>query len=60
MARMTCADYEKTSADKKADKAGAKKRGQSVKKYEGSKADLRADLAAVKKANAAKRKRMAK
>lgn len=35
--------YERSSADKKADRAGAKKAGESVKKFEGSKADERED-----------------
>lgn len=41
--------YEKSAADKKADKSGAKKAGVSVKKYEKSAADKKADLAAAKK-----------
>lgn len=35
--------YERSAADKKADKAGAKKAGVSLKKWEGSKADMVAD-----------------
>jgi len=47
---LTMKVYEKSPADRKADKAGAKKAGVSVKKWEGSKADDKADRAAVKKA----------
>lgn len=43
------AKYEKSAADKKADKAGAKKAGVGLKKYENSAADKKADKAAVKK-----------
>lgn len=42
-AKTTMKQYEKSSADKKADKAGGYK--------EGSKADMKADRAAVTKAN---------
>lgn len=56
MARMTMDRYERSAADKKEDKAGAKKRGQSLKQYEGSASDRRADKTAVKKANAKKGK----
>ena len=41
--------YENSAADKKADKAGAKKAGVSLKKWEGSKADDRADKKAMRK-----------
>jgi hypothetical protein len=51
MAKMTMAKWEKTAADKKMDRAGAKKAGVSMKKWENSKADMKADKAAVKKAN---------
>ena len=50
--KMTMAKYERTAADKKADKAGAKKAGMSVKAWERSKADAKADRAAVSKINA--------
>lgn len=49
MAKMTMKQYERSSADKKADKAGAKKAGVSVAKWEGSKADKAADRKALKK-----------
>lgn len=51
MAKMTMKRFEKTGADKKMDRAGAKKAGVPVKKWEGSKADRKADKAAVAKAN---------
>ena len=41
--------WEGSKADKKADKAGAKKAGVSLKKWEGSKADEAADRKAMKK-----------
>lgn len=41
--------WEGSRADKKTDKAGAKKAGVSLKKWEGSKADEKADRAAMKK-----------
>jgi len=43
------ARYEASKADMKADKAGAKKAGMSVKKWEGSKADDKKDKMARKK-----------
>jgi hypothetical protein len=43
------ASYEKSAADRKADRAGARKAGTSVKKYEGSPADMKADAAAMRK-----------
>ena len=55
MAKMTMKRFEKTAADKKLDKAGAKKAGVSIKKWEGSAADKKADKAAVKKMNARKK-----
>lgn len=42
-------NYEKSAADKKADRAGAKKAGVSLKKWEGSKADKAADRKAMRK-----------
>lgn len=57
MAKMTMDRWEKTAADKRMDKAGAKKAGKSMKAYEGSAADMKAERAAVKKANAKKRGR---
>jgi hypothetical protein len=41
--------WEGSKADKKIDKAGAKKAGVSLKKWEGSKADEAADRKAMKK-----------
>ena len=41
--------WEGSKADKKIDKAGAKKAGVSMKKWEGSKADEAADRKAMKK-----------
>lgn len=55
MAKMTMKRFEKTAADKKMDRAGAKKAGMSVKKWENSAADKKADAAAVKKMNARKK-----
>jgi hypothetical protein len=55
MAKMTMKAWEKTAADKKMDKAGAKKAGMSMKKWENSKADKKADVAAVRKMNARKK-----
>lgn len=52
---MTMKAYERTEADKKADRAGAKKAGMSVAKWERSKADARADKAAVRKINKARK-----
>lgn len=49
---MTMKQYERSGADKRADKANAKKAGVSVKKWEGSKADEKADRAGLKKMNA--------
>lgn len=49
---MTMKSWEKSKADKRMDKANAKKAGVSVKKWEGSKADEKADKAALKKVNA--------
>jgi hypothetical protein len=43
MPAFMMAKFEKSGMDKKADKAGAKKAGVSVKKYEGSAADKKAD-----------------
>jgi hypothetical protein len=43
MAKRPAMDWEKTKADKRADKSGAKKAGKSMKAYEGSKADMKAD-----------------
>jgi len=43
------AKYENSKADKRADKAGAKKAGVSLKKWEGSAADKKADAKAMKK-----------
>lgn len=40
--------WEDSPADKKVDKAGAKKAGVSMKKFDGSKADMKADKAAMK------------
>lgn len=45
----TMAAYERSAADKRADKAGAKKAGVSMKQWEGSAADKRADAKAMKK-----------
>ena len=47
MAKMK--GYEDSAADKKADRAGAKKAGESVKKWENSPADKKADAAAEAK-----------
>ena len=55
MAKMTMKKFEKTAADKKIDREGAKKAGVSMKKWEGSAADKKADKAAVKKMNAKKK-----
>lgn len=52
---MTMKAFERSAADKRMDKAGAKKAGVSVKKWEGSKADEKADKAALKKMNKGKR-----
>ena len=41
--------WENSAADKKADKAGAKKAGVSLKKWEGSKADEKVDKKMSKK-----------
>lgn len=41
--------YERSAADRKADKAGAKKAGVSQKKWEGSAADRKADAKAKRK-----------
>ena len=49
--KMTMKQYEKSSMDKKADKAGQKKMA-AGKKYEGSKADMKQDKANLKKINA--------
>lgn len=49
---MTMKAYERSAADKKADRKGAKKAGVSVAKWEKSKADEKADRAAIKKINA--------
>ena len=46
---MTMKKFEGSAADKKVDKAGAKKAGVSLKKWEGSKADVKADKTAMKK-----------
>lgn len=46
---MTMKKFEGSRADKKVDKAGAKKAGVSLKKWEGSKADVKADKSAMKK-----------
>ena len=46
---MTMKKFEGSPADKKVDKAGAKKAGVSLKKWEGSKADVKADKTAMKK-----------
>ena len=51
MAKMTMKKWEKSKADKSADKAAAKKKGIPMAKWEGSKADERMDKAALKKAN---------
>ena len=40
--------YEDSAADKKSDRAGAKKAGIPVKEYEGSAADIKADAKMVK------------
>lgn len=51
--KMTMKAFERSAMDKKADKAGAKKAGVSMKKWEGSKADMAADkkmMAKMKKA----------
>lgn len=52
---MTMSKYERSDADKKADRAGAKKAGVSLKKWEASKQDKAADQKAVKKINRGKR-----
>lgn len=46
---MNMKKFEGSRADKKVDKAGAKKAGVSLKKWEGSKADVKADKTAMKK-----------
>lgn len=46
---MTMKKFEGSAADKKVDKAGAKKAGVSLKKWEGSKMDKKADKTAMKK-----------
>lgn len=43
--------YERSAADRKADKAGARKAGVSVKAWEGSRADRAADRKALRKIN---------
>ena len=48
---MTMKKFEASKADKKMDKAGAKKAGVPVKKWEGSKADRKADKSALAKIN---------
>jgi hypothetical protein len=53
--KMTPGQWEKSPADKKMDKAGAKKAGVSMKKFEGSKADNKADKAGLAKMNAKKK-----
>lgn len=52
MKKMTKSQFERSAADKRMDKANAKKAGVSVKKWEGSKGDEKADRAALKKINA--------
>ena len=52
MNKMTQKAYERTPADKAADRKGAKKAGMSVAKWEKSAADRKADKAAIKKINA--------
>ena len=52
MNKMTAKAYERSAADKAADRKGAKKAGVSVAKWEKSAADRKADKAAVKKINA--------
>ncbi len=47
--------YENSLADKKADKAGAKKAGMSVKKFENSPMDRKADKAAMSRFGKGKR-----
>lgn len=49
--KITMKAYERSSADKRADKAAARHKGVSIEAYEGSKADMKADRAAVKKMN---------
>lgn len=49
---MAKGKWEGSKADKKLDKAEAKKRGMSVKKFEGSKADERMDKAAQRNMSA--------
>ncbi len=46
---MTMKKFEASKADKKMDKAGAKKAGVSAKAWEGSKMDKKADKTAMKK-----------
>lgn len=53
--KMTMERYERSEADRKADRAGARKAGTSARKFEGSKADEREDRAAVRKANKGRR-----
>ena len=52
--KMTMAQYEKTSTDKKADKAGAKKAGTTVAVFEKSKVDDKEDRANLAKINKAR------
>ena len=47
---MTAKAYERSAADKAADRKGAKKAGVSLAKWEGSKADRAADQKAMKRA----------
>jgi hypothetical protein len=49
--KMTAAEYERSSTDKKADRAGAKRRGESVKTYERSNEDAREDRKNLSKIN---------
>ena len=52
--RVTLKAYERSGADRTADRKAAKKAGVSAAKWEGSKADMKADRAAVKKLNSKK------
>lgn len=49
--KMMMSDYEKSNQDKKADRAGAKRSGESVKKYERSSEDAREDRKNLGKIN---------
>lgn len=49
--KMTLKAFEKTAADKAADRKGAKKAGMSLKAWERSAADKKADAKAVKRIN---------